>query len=177
MARVYSFPPICDANSRALILGSMPGKDSLKKQQYYAHPNNAFWKIMGTLIGAGPDMPYERRTAKLRSHGIALWDVIMSCTPKSSLDSDIAESSITLNNFLDFFEEHRQVSHVYFNGARAEKLYTRYVKPHMGPKHVHVRCQRLPSTSAGYVLPFQKKVEAWGTILTPSRHFELPPGK
>ena len=69
MSRVQSFPPIVSPQSKLLILGSMPGEASLKAGQYYAHPRNAFWHIMGELFGAGPSFPYQERVAILQSIG------------------------------------------------------------------------------------------------------------
>jgi hypoxanthine-DNA glycosylase len=74
MSRVQSFPPIVSQKSRVLILGSMPGVVSLKAGEYYAHPRNAFWQIMGELFGAGHSLPYNERVALLQSAGVALWD-------------------------------------------------------------------------------------------------------
>ncbi|HEY9146188.1 MAG TPA: DNA-deoxyinosine glycosylase, partial [Thiobacillus sp.] len=66
------FPPIADAHARVLILGSLPGQVSLQRQQYYAQPHNAFWKIMGRLFDAGPELPYAERMQRLVRNGIAL---------------------------------------------------------------------------------------------------------
>ncbi len=76
---VRSFAPLAAPDARLLILGSMPGVASLDAGQYYAHPQNAFWRIMGELVGAGPDKSYEERTHILRKRGIAVWDVLKSC--------------------------------------------------------------------------------------------------
>jgi hypoxanthine-DNA glycosylase len=84
MSRVQSFPPIVSQESKALILGSMPGEASLKAGQYYAHPRNAFWQIMSELFGAGLSLPYEERVALLRSAGIALWDTLQACVRPGS---------------------------------------------------------------------------------------------
>ena len=74
MSQVQSFPPIASKRSKVLILDSMPGVASLKAGQYYAHPRNAFWYVMGELFGAGPSLPYQDRIARLQSVGIALWE-------------------------------------------------------------------------------------------------------
>ena len=82
---IHSFVPIQDASAKVLILGSMPGKESLKAGQYYAHPRNVFWPIMGDLIGANAALLYELRVQKLEASNIALWDVLASCKRHSSL--------------------------------------------------------------------------------------------
>src|SRR5258706_6926573 len=90
-SRVQSFPPMVSRHSKVLVLGSMPGQASLRAGQYYAHPRNAFWRIMGSLFGAGPSLPYAERTARLQSAGIALWDVLQACVRPGSLDASITD--------------------------------------------------------------------------------------
>ena len=91
MSLVQSFPPIVSQQSKLLILGSMPGEASLKAGQYYAHPRNAFWHIMGVLFGAGPSLPYQSRVTILQSVGVALWDSLQACIRPGSLDASIKE--------------------------------------------------------------------------------------
>jgi hypoxanthine-DNA glycosylase len=99
MTTIYSFPAIADDNARILILGSMPGKASLQAGQYYAHPRNQFWPILGELVGAGPTLNYDARISVLLSANIALWDVLKSCYRSSSLDADIDKASMIANDF------------------------------------------------------------------------------
>lgn len=73
------FPPIADKKAKVLILGSMPGEESLRKNEYYANPKNCFWRIMAALLGFGGDLNYEERTRILKKNRIALWDVMKSC--------------------------------------------------------------------------------------------------
>src|ERR1700685_3002213 len=113
MSRVESFPPIASEMSRVLILGSMPGTASLKAGQYYAHPRNGFWRIMGELFGAGPLLPYEQRVARLEQAGVALWDSLQSCVRPGSLDASITEEDT--NDFAAFFAKYPRIGHVYFN--------------------------------------------------------------
>src|SRR3954462_2146542 len=101
---VCSFPPIESRTARVLVLGSMPGTASLRASQYYAYQHNAFWPIMGGLFGAGPEIPYAKRIAILRRAGLAVWDVLASCAREGSLDADIDEGSIVLNDFRTFFD-------------------------------------------------------------------------
>ncbi|MFA7242487.1 MAG: DNA-deoxyinosine glycosylase [Sulfuricellaceae bacterium] len=163
MPHIHSFPPIEDASARVLILGSMPGKESLRLGQYYAHRRNAFWPIMGELIGAAPPLPYEARTQMLKSAGIALWDVLASCTRDGSLDSDIDKTSISPNDFKSFFLTHPGIAQVFFNGAVAEACFHRLVRQTLEPRSLHY--QRLPSTSpANASIPYQRKLEAWASV-------------
>jgi len=167
MTDIQSFPPIADATANVLILGSMPGKESLRARQYYAHPRNAFWAIMGELAGAAPALPYETRTEKLKSAGIALWDVLASCTRHSSMDADIDAASICPNDFSSFLNNHPNITHVFFNGSMAEKCFLIYVQPLLEPlpEHRPLHYQRLPSTSPAHAsMSYQQKLEAWKVI-------------
>lgn len=162
--RVNSFDPISDAASRVLILGSMPGKVSLRAGQYYAHPRNAFWRILGGLLGFDPRAPYEARISSLRAHRVALWDVMRSCVRATSLDSDIEESSIVSNPFPAFLREHPKIHTICFNGAKAEQAWRRHVLPRL-PSADGIAYHRLPSTSpANASIGYDEKVEAWRVL-------------
>jgi hypoxanthine-DNA glycosylase len=162
--RVHSFDPISDAASRVLILGSMPGKASLGAGQYYAHPQNAFWKILGALFDFEPGFPYESRIASLHEHGIALWDVMESCVRKTSLDSDIEEYSIVSNPFAGFLRDHPKIHTICFNGAKAEASWRKHVLPQL-PQTSDIAYHRLPSTSpANASIGYDDKVRAWGAL-------------
>ena len=87
-----SFPPIADPDARLLILGSLPGQESLRQQQYYAHPRNAFWRVMEAVLGIPTDTPYPQRCQALMDAGIALWDVCASARRPGSLDGAIPVS-------------------------------------------------------------------------------------
>jgi len=163
--RVHSFPPISDPASRVLILGSMPGKASLRAKQYYAHPQNAFWRIITALFELDADAPYEVRVEALRENRIALWDVMKSCTRASSLDSDVVESSIVPNAFPSFLRAHPRIATICFNGAKAEESFQRYALPRLGAR-ADLAYYRLPSTSPAHAsLPFAKKLAAWRAVL------------
>ena len=163
--RVHSFPPISDPASRVLILGSMPGKASLRAKQYYAHPQNAFWRIITALFELDADAPYEVRVEALRENRIALWDVMKSCTRESSLDSDVVESSIVPNAFPGFLHAHPRIATICFNGAKAEESFQRYALPRLGAR-ADLAYYRLPSTSPAHAsLPFAKKLAAWRAVL------------
>jgi hypoxanthine-DNA glycosylase len=159
---VYSFPPVVSRNSKVLVLGSMPGEVSLKAQQYYAYPHNAFWRIMGELLGAGPSLPYQKRLIVLDNAGIALWDSLRACRRPGSLDSAIRDEEA--NDFATLFASFPKITHVFFNGAKSEAAFRRHVLPTLAdPKHVFVR---LPSTSPAHAgMTFDKKVEHWRAVV------------
>jgi len=102
---LQSLAPVAHANAKVLILGSMPGAESLAQQQYYAHPRNAFWPIMASLYGFAADLPYALRLQQLTAHGVALWDVLAYCEREGSLDSAIRNEQP--NDFHRFFAAHR----------------------------------------------------------------------
>ena len=107
---IYSFSPIVSRAGDALILGSMPGIESLRQQQYYAHPRNLFWRIIGEITGACPSLPYPQRLKKLKDAGISLWDVLHACERRGSLDAAICDE--TANDFKGFFSENPHISRV-----------------------------------------------------------------
>lgn len=159
---IACFPPIADKHARVLILGSMPGKESLRAQQYYAHPRNAFWQIMGDLFGATPELAYKARVALLKEKGIAVWDVLASCTRASSLDADIDPASLVVNNFAAFYRAHPCIARVFFNGAMAEKFYLKHVSFAAHPK---LHFKRLPSTSPAHAgMVYAQKLQHWRVI-------------
>jgi len=147
MPRVQSFPPIAHARARVLILGSMPGKASLAAGQYYAHGQNLFWHIIGEVTGAGAALPYAARARALKTCGIALWDVLASCEREGSLDSAIDDATLCANDFVSFYRAHPRIAQVFFNGAKAEACYRKYVLPLLAPEFGPRGYQRLPSTS------------------------------
>jgi TDG/mug DNA glycosylase family protein len=164
MLRIHSFPAIADEASRVLILGSMPGKVSLREHQYYAHPQNLFWRILGEILGFDPALPYEARVVLVQSAGIAVWDVLKSCIREGSLDSDIDGSSAVPNDFTAFLAAHPNIRRICFNGAKAEALFTKHVRPRLGANPDQYL--RLPSTSpANASLTLSDKLRAWHAIV------------
>jgi TDG/mug DNA glycosylase family protein len=171
MSHARCFAPIEDTAAGVLILGSMPGRASLAAGEYYAHPRNHFWPIMGELVGAHPGLPYEDRLRMLKSSGIALWDVLRSCIRKSSLDSDIEEVSVIPNDFESFFLRHPNITHIFFNGTKAEQFFLRHVQPSLTSHSLQY--QRLPSTSpANAGTPYGKKLDAWQVVMQRDFRFQ-----
>ena len=165
MPAIQSFAPIVDDGARTLILGSIPGKASLDAEEYYAHPRNAFWKIIGELFDVDPAASYAERVQGLKSHRIAVWDAMQACTREGSLDSDIIEDSIVPNAFQTFFDTYPEVRHIFFNGAKAEAAFRRYVSPELSTIERHLVLNRLPSTSPAHAgMKYEAKLAAWRAI-------------
>lgn len=158
------FAPVALADARILILGSMPGSASLQATRYYAFTRNAFWKIMGDLYSAGPELDYSLRLQKLVENKIALWDVIASCHRPGSLDSDISRKGLETNNFKDFFAEHPHISHICFNGQKAATLFKTLVLANLDNSFKTIT---LPSTSPAHAAKnYAAKLAAWSVIKT-----------
>lgn len=165
-ARAVGFPPIAAPGARILILGSMPGQQSLRDQAYYAHPRNAFWPIMGCLLGFSPDDPYAHRTAMLQQHGIALWDVLQSCVRPGSLDANIDRQQLVCNDFTSFLASHPGITRICCNGAAAHDLFRRHALPALKPPHPW-DILRLPSTSPAHAgMSRDAKLQAWRAALS-----------
>ena len=160
------FPPIEDAAARVLVLGSLPGVKSLEMREYYAQPYNAFWRIMGELVGAGPELEYPARMLRLRAHGLAVWDVLAAGEREGSLDSAIVPASIVVNDFGAFFARHRELRLICFNGNTAAGLFRRKVLPSLEPQWAAIERRALPSTSPAYAsLRFEQKLARWREAL------------
>ncbi len=160
IALLQSFPPIANAQATRMILGSMPGVASLAAGQYYAHPQNAFWRIMGESLGFAPDAAYAQRTRALQRAGIAVWDVLQYCERPGSLDSAIVRGTEVANDFAAFFREHRAVTQVFFNGSAAQACFKRHCSDLSDV--ASIRFQRLPSTSPAHAsLRFDAKLAVW----------------
>jgi TDG/mug DNA glycosylase family protein len=159
------FPPIADKKATVLILGSMPGEESLRKDEYYANPKNAFWRIMAALLRFGGDLNYEERTRILKKNRIALWDVMKSCERRGSLDSSIKDSAIVENDFVSFYRGHPKIRYVFLNGAKAESEYRKRVMPRLPYEAKGITYYRLPSTSPAMArLSFDEKLIEWSKV-------------
>ena len=156
--RIYSFPPLIDSDSEILILGSVPGVKSLEMQQYYAHPQNAFWKILFGIFNEDYTTDYEKRKKLLKENHIALWDVIDSCERKGSLDSAIRNEEE--NRISELLEDYPNIKAVFCNGQKSYKNLKKILD-----KETLVPVIPLPSTSPLHTIPFDRKKEQWLDIL------------
>ena len=160
------FPPLIGTNARVLVLGTLPSLKSLELNQYYGHPQNAFWRIMGVLFGAGRDLPYIDRVRALTDHGIAVWDVLASSVRPGSMDAAIERATSVPNNFARLYNEQPGISRVCFNGKSAADLYRRLVAPTLENTSNTRQYQTLPSTSPAYAsMSFEEKLDRWRTAI------------
>jgi len=161
--RDTGFPYSAASDACVLILGSMPSRKSLAEQQYYAHPRNAFWPIMGELFGFDTTLPYDRRLHCLRESGIALWDVAYQCVRPGSLDANMRD--VQVNNFGPFFAVHLHIHAIFFNGRMAESLYRKLALSQLDGLHHSLPLCCLPSTSPAHATrSFTEKLAAWQAV-------------
>lgn len=157
MTRKAGFPAVVDANTRVLILGSLPGEASLAVQQYYGNPRNAFWRLMEGVLGT-PLVPlaYDDRLTALLSHGVGLWDVIAEADRPGSLDAAIRDPAA--NDLVTLVETLPALRLVAFNGGTASKLGGRLVGD-------RVATLAMPSSSPAHAArSFAQKAEAWRAL-------------
>lgn len=166
--RVQGFAPLAASGAHTVVLGSMPGVASLRQQQYYAHPRNAFWPIAASICGFDAQASYHARSAALTASGIALWDVLQACIRPGSLDAAIDTRSIVPNDFDAFFRANPAIVRVCFNGGKAAALFRRHVLPSLSPAR-ELQYFDLPSTSPAHAaMSQQEKLAVWQRALTTS---------
>lgn len=158
--RLVGLPPVFDAQARLLVLGSFPGAASLQAAQYYAHPRNAFWPVMGALLGEAEMLarPYDERLQALRRHRIALWDAVAACRREGSLDTAIeAAEPSDLRELVARLPHLRAIA---CNGALAHK------QTLLALGDTSLPVLRLPSTSPAHAgLSLATKIAAWREAL------------
>ena len=165
MDQVQSFEPIIGQRPRIIILGSMPGVASLEAVQYYAHPRNAFWPIMGELFAVNHKASYESRICELEKLPLILWDTLQVCRRPGSLDSNIDISSAQANDFQALIQRFSEIRAIAFNGATSEKYFRKLVVPTL-PEVSGIELLRMPSTSpANAGMRFEQKLAAWQRLL------------
>ncbi len=150
--------PVGSRDARLLILGSLPGEASLLAQRYYAHPQNQFWRLLGTAIGEDlAGLEYEARLARLAARGIALWDVVGEARRQGSLDGAIRGA--TPNKLRDYVATHPRLQVIAFNGKTAARL----GRAALGDLS-RQRLIDLPSSSPAYTIPFDRKAARWAEL-------------
>lgn len=153
----HGLPPVGASDARLLILGSLPGEESLRAERYYAHPRNHFWRLIGDLIGEPlPEFGYEERLDRLKRRRIALWDVIGSARRVGSLDQQLRD--VSSRDLADFVADLPELRAVAFNGATAARLGRRALGA------TPLSLVDLPSSSPAYTMPFAVKAERWAVL-------------
>lgn len=178
MVKSIAFGPVALADARVLILGSLPGKVSLERREYYAQPRNSFWRIMGEIAGASPDLPYLDRLRLLKENRIALWDVCAAGCRAGSLDSSIQLPTVKTNDFIGFLRAHPHIGLICFNGTKAKEIFDLKVrrKPHTLLERI--RYEVLPSTSPAHAaMNYEKKLARWRMALGENRTSGELPGR
>ena len=157
--RKRAFDPVVDANTRLLVLGSLPGEASLAVGQYYAHPRNAFWRLMGDLLNQ-PDLhqrAYAERLAALRARGVGLWDTVAEAERIGSLDAAIRlPIHADLSGLAAALPDLRAIA---FNGGKAAHLGRRILADLDG-----IALIDLPSSSPAHARPLAEKRQAWAVL-------------
>lgn len=150
------FPPVVDSRTRLLILGSLPGEESLAQARYYAHPRNQFWALLGEVIGEDlPAMDYDDRLRALLRHRIGLWDVVAEAQRAGSLDGRIRNAAG--NDLAALIQSLPHLAAIAFNGGTAARIGMRQLRGRAD----RLRIIRLPSSSPAHTLPIAEKRAAW----------------
>jgi double-stranded uracil-DNA glycosylase len=150
-----SFPPVADERTRLLVLGSLPGEESLARRQYYANPRNHFWRLIGAVIGADlVALPYEERLEALLAAGVGLWDTVGAATRRGSLDGAIRLNSA--NDLAELAARLHELRAIGFNGGKSASLGL----PRLAGR-ADLALIPLPSSSPAYRRPFEEKLAEW----------------
>ena len=151
--------PIVDDDARVLILGTLPGDESLRRGEYYGHPRNHFWPLLATVFEEEITATYSERLSFLARNRLAVWDVLYSAERAGSLDSAIKRGRS--NNFAALFRDYPNLRTIAFNGQKAHALYRSHVSKLRNVPHDKISLIVLPSTSPTHVRPLDEKVAAW----------------
>lgn len=164
---VFSFPALVAKGCRVLILGSMPGKRSLEQSQYYAHPRNLFWPLMGDLYGIGHELPYEDRIRVLQQRHVGIWDVLAECDRPGSLDGSIDIDTEIPNDIAGLLTRHPTINLIALNGGKAQQSFRRYIERTLdAATRQRLRVLSMPSTSAANAgIPLAIKRAQWQRLI------------
>lgn len=155
----HCFAPVTRPDTRLLVLGSLPGRVSLAKAQYYAHPQNQFWRLVGAVIGRElAALPYEARLEALLDAGLGLWDTVAAATRETSLDADIRLHEAS--DLAALIAALPRLEAVAFNGGKSAAIGRRQI----GESGLDLI--DLPSSSPAYTLAFERKLDAWLALRT-----------
>lgn len=151
------FPPVVDENVRLLLLGSLPGEESLRADRYYAHPRNQFWRLVETVVEEPvATLDYEERLAVLLRCGVGLWDTVASAQRRGSLDG--AMRSVSVNALPELVQRLPALRAIGFNGGTAARIGRRALG------QTGLALVDLPSSSPALTLLFAAKAERWSEL-------------
>lgn len=156
--------PVIDGNSRILILGSLPGDESLRRQEYYGNPRNMFWEVMSGVLGEKAPLQYSEKIEYLKRHGIALWDVLHAAEREGSLDANIRNEEF--NDIAGLLAANPSIEVIATNGGKAEKSFRKYLRrnPSIAGKRIfHCASTSSMSICAGWNL--ERLIDQWRKIL------------
>ena len=159
MLVTHAFQPVYDAESRFLILGTMPSPQSIKHGFYYSHPQNRFWPLLSALFHEPLPQTPEEKTVLVLKHHLALWDVLAKCEINGAADSSIRKP--VPNDFTQILRDTR-IDRIYTTGKAAYTLFQKHVAPVIGRNAIY-----LPSTSPANqaLFPWEKLLAEWQTLL------------
>lgn len=150
------FDPVVDGHTRLLVLGSLPGEQSLALGQYYANRQNQFWRLMSEVVEVDlAKLDYDARLAALLERRVGLWDVVAEASRQGSLDSRIRDRND--NDLITMLAELPQLTCIAFNGGMAARLGMKVLGAHAA----RYRIAALPSSSPAYTLPYAEKSRRW----------------
>jgi hypoxanthine-DNA glycosylase len=154
-----SFPPISADSTEILILGSLPGEKSLAMHEYYAHPQNKFWRIIAAITDGQTPVDYGDKMSLLINNKIGVWDVVREAKRIGSLDKNIVDE--VPNDIDNFISRHKNLKVIGFNGTKSMKLFDKYFKRQAHFKYIH-----LPSSSpANARIKFDEICEKWRKVI------------
>ena len=153
----HTIEPFFPRGAHTLVLGSFPSVRSRESGFYYGHPQNRFWRVLAGVFDCAAPQSIEEKKELLRSHGIALWDVIAECDITGSSDSSIR--AVVPNDIATRLER-SDIARIFTNGETADKLYRKYILPLCGRE-----ARRLPSTSpANAAWSLERLMSAWHVV-------------
>lgn len=156
--KIYSFPSLSNPEATVLLLGTMPGVQSLAMNQYYGHPRNLFWKLVSTVFNEPLPTDYNQKKEMLIRNKIAVWDVLQACERQGSLDSAIMKE--VPNDFTSFLNEHPNLKIIAFNGQKAAAFFRKHIS--ISKDYILIT---LPSTSPAHAgKSFEQKLKEWEFI-------------
>ena len=161
-AASFCFAPVAAPDIEILILGSLPGEASLARAQYYGHPRNQFWRLIGEAVqdAALPLLDYHDRLDRLRYHRIGLWDVVASAVRPGSLDQHMRD--IVSNSLADFVSAFHNLRIIGFNGATASRIGQRQLpESPVNASGQAIEVLTLPSSSPANTMHYPLKAQVW----------------